>query len=338
MLSLDNLNSHPDNDNNFCTINKIEEARFLFSQGLSSKMISKKIKIRSYDIRLLLKYHNFKLDSIIFSEDKIPEIIEKYLNGSSIQNLSKIYSIHSRKIRKFVDNVFITKRTDMEINKDYFHTIDNSNKAYWLGFIFADGCVYNRNDRWQFMLAISDKDKNHLNHFAKEINFFEHDINTKLNSGSGKYLSEVRIFSSVFCENLFNLGVIPAKSLTCKFPIIPEDYKSDFIRGLFDGDGCILFNEQKKTARFDIVGTKEMLEPIQKHLVEHTKTNILLYKCNKENTKNTWRLIASGRKNTISVLEYLYTNSDLNNRLDRKYNIFMQLKAFSENDRISKSK
>ena len=28
------------------------------------------------------------------------------------------------------------------LNKDYFKNIDNEEKAYWLGFIAADGCIY----------------------------------------------------------------------------------------------------------------------------------------------------------------------------------------------------
>ena len=52
-------------------------------------------------------------------------------------------------------------------NKDYFSVIDNSDKAYWLGFLYADGCInrYYRNEKLKAMnleLTLCDEDKKHL--------------------------------------------------------------------------------------------------------------------------------------------------------------------------------
>lgn len=51
------------------------------------------------------------------------------------------------------------------------------------------------------------------------------------------------------CKDISTLGAIKNKSLTLTFPsddIVPKKFKRDFIRGYFDGDGCIWNGKRKK--------------------------------------------------------------------------------------------
>ena len=41
-------------------------------------------------------------------------------------------------------------------NKDYFNKIDTADKAYWLGFLYADGCVTQNKDHTIIDLSIVD--------------------------------------------------------------------------------------------------------------------------------------------------------------------------------------
>ena len=82
-------------------------------------------------------------------------------------------------------------------NKDYFEKIDTSDKAYWLGFLYADGCInrYYKNDKLKSMtleLGLSYKDKEHLEKFKQcldtNIPIFE-----KINKLNGQEYKSVRI-------------------------------------------------------------------------------------------------------------------------------------------------
>ena len=56
-------------------------------------------------------------------------------------------------------------------NENYFETIDSEDKAYFLGFIFADGCVTNdpKKYRYQLTLKLHSKDVGILEKFIKSI-------------------------------------------------------------------------------------------------------------------------------------------------------------------------
>lgn len=55
-------------------------------------------------------------------------------------------------------------------------------------------------------------------------------------------------FSSVdMCRDLFNLGIPKNKSVSIKFPtFLNEDLIHHFIRGYFDGNGCIWSGKRKR--------------------------------------------------------------------------------------------
>ena len=43
-------------------------------------------------------------------------------------------------------------------NETYFDHIDSESKAYWLGFIYADGCISNNGYRFEVRLSKNDED------------------------------------------------------------------------------------------------------------------------------------------------------------------------------------
>lgn len=132
-------------------------------------------------------------------------------------------------------------------DENYFETIDSSEKAYWLGFIYADGCVYegNNGNSYRLQINLKESDKPHLEKFQESIG-----SSYKIGYNANTKSVSLKINSTKMCKDLINLGVIPRKSLVCTMPNIPYNLKSHFVRGLFDGDGTITMcnNVTKKKA------------------------------------------------------------------------------------------
>lgn len=121
--------------------------------------------------------------------------------------------------------------------------------AYVLGFLYADGDIEDvrKSSRTQY-ITIGSKDKEILESIKVAMGS-EHNINRRIAhefiSPNGKKYERLefyrlRIGSKKMFYDLLKLGLTPRKSLTIKFPNnIPSDCFSHFVRGYFDGDGCI---------------------------------------------------------------------------------------------------
>ena len=77
----------------------------------------------------------------------------------------------------------------------------------------------------------------------------------------------IDLYNPILALDLKNLGLYPNKSLTITFPnetILPKQYIYDFIRGYFDGDGCIMTSETSKhKLQISIIGSKSFIESLK---------------------------------------------------------------------------
>lgn len=196
-------------------------------------------------------------------------------------------------------------------NKEFFKNIDSEEKAYWLGFLYADGCINERAKSQNLELTLCEQDKNHLYKLRQAING-DMPINLKQVKLKGKTFNSYRlqICSTDLCDDLITLGCVPNKSLLLQFPDFLEDelYKH-FIRGYLDGDGCI-----STRCRISICGTYDFLADMQKHFIDKlgvTEVSIL-----SDKRRNHYQYERVG-KNSLKILKYLYEDSKV--YLDRKY-------------------
>ena len=123
------------------------------------------------------------------------------------------------------------------INENYFQEINSPNKAYWLGFCFAD--AYNSGD--ELILELAIKDITHLEKLKIEL-----ESNQIVKSIKNNKYCKIRFGGRILCNHLIKVGCIPNKSLVVEFPELNEIYHKDFIRGIFDGDGCIYVGKKSK--------------------------------------------------------------------------------------------
>jgi intein/homing endonuclease len=197
------------------------------------------------------------------------KLILKDAETIAIRELAKKYNRSVSSMGQFLQRRRIkapladTRRMISTLNENFFSNY-NELSCYWAGFIAADGCIYKN----KLSIKLSINDVNHLKTFAKQIGGYEvkiYDKECSLTINSPQIVNDLK--------NNFN--IIPRKSLTM---IYPHQIKlhNHFIRGYFDGDGCIFNASTKRTKftskpRYTILGTKDMLDNIKNYFDKTSK-------------------------------------------------------------------
>ena len=142
--------------------------------------------------------------------------------------------------------------------------------AYVLGFIYADGSLEDASYLRGKYIRICSVEKGIILRIKKWLDS-EHTITKSFSAWpNGKPVYMLRIGSHKLYYSLTKIGLYPNKSLTITFPQnVPEKYFNDFIRGYFDGDGCVYLEMAKGERQRYIVkklsiiftsGSKKFLE------------------------------------------------------------------------------
>jgi len=206
------------------------------------------------------------------------------------------------------------------LDEKFFENIDTEQKAYWLGFILADGCI----SQDSLVIALASRDKRHLKKFLKDIesNYKIHD-RTCVRTFNGKTKeyreSRIQIGSKKLVQGLLKQGVTPNKSLTAEPIKVKKDLQRHFWRGVFDGDGSIA----KKYFRINLGGTPTICRGflnVINHLSFESNPVIFLDK----ELKNFARFRLNKQRDVLKVLDYLYKDAKV--YLDRKYDLYQKLK------------
>lgn len=159
-------------------------------------------------------------------------------------------------------------------NANYFENIDNEDKAYWLGFIYADGYVRTGiNNRWgQLKIKLSTKDRDHLEVFKKCIDshYEIKDNIEKFKKDGREYISHsstLNVYNLKMVKDLMSIGCVNNKTFKIRMPIIREELYRHFIRGYFDGDGCIyVVKNRPNSFKVTICSNIEFIQDIFNYL------------------------------------------------------------------------
>jgi len=182
-----------------------------------------------------------------------------YLDGKTADEISEIINISGRSIRKWLTSVgvFVPNRTRYN-NINFFSNIDTEEKAYWLGFIYADGSL--SLSQYSLIIRLNKNDDKHL---LKLVNIFGGSLKYYETNHSVSFV----ITSSTLYQDLINDGIEPQKTYsenTWVFSSVPDNLIHHFVRGFFDGDGTITYsNNDLRKCRFGLCGTETFLLKIQ---------------------------------------------------------------------------
>lgn len=257
---------------------------------------------------------------IIWTQDQITYVIENYLQYHNTKDLAVKFKVSTDAIRRLLkkNNIKLLSSQDLgkikrPRNSDYFSEINSFDKAYWLGFLYADG--YNNEKNNLIRINLQESDKEHLRKFLKALNAENFQIKAQSS------ICYINICDKKLSEDLAKQGCYQRKSYTLTFPKnLDKKFYSHFIRGYFDGDGSLYYSirNNHKYFGFHILGTFDMVSNIRNIL---NKDKLALEK----KSEALYSFNISGNKQIYEVMSYLYKGANSSIWLDRKRNKFETL-------------
>lgn len=257
------------------------------------------------------------------------EIIKLYQEGIAANTLKKKFKLQFQDVKTILTEHGITPRTHREsrksykYNENYFEIIDTPEKAYWLGFIYADGFITRKtNGSAVFGLTLAEEEPliklNQCLESNKPIGKYKK-VNG-YNPNSVEY--KLAFCSDKMVSDLEKHGCVERKTFKLKFPNLDEDLIPHFIRGYFDGDGSVFLYIQKANSieyimlGVTICGIKSFLDDLSKHIGFEN----CIYKDKRKET-DCYSIKLASNSRCLRFYHYLYNNAN-NMYLSRKKNKF----------------
>jgi len=247
------------------------------------------------------------------------ELREKYvLQGMSLEEIAKDCGYCHEGIRKLCirhgiplrnrhDISYYGKCRKYHFDEHMFAECNTPEKAYWLGFIMADGAIYKSiRDTWSLTIGIQGRDREHLERFKSYFNL-PHPIASIQQILGNKIFPKcaIRLCSHYLIDDLGRYGIIERKSGQEKIDNIPKPFIRDFIRGYFDGDGGAGINHGNRYITFTSASAR-ILEQISDYIgsaIDRASKII------KKHGNLTWRITYGGNIQVRHIADYLYGGS-----------------------------
>ena len=268
-------------------------------------------------------------NQIVWQDGQKEEIVRLYTEEKmSINKMTKTFGIHYNTVKKILTEFGIPLRSRSESHfKDerqvsIFNKIDTEEKAYWLGFLAADGCISGN----YIIIVLQHKDREHLVKFQNFIqatsvkiqDYFKADT-----KGKQRQYSRFAFASKEMAQDLKAQGIAENKTLILLPPTIPKEFEMDWIRGYFDGDGGLSYSEKNNRWQSYVNSTKEVLFWIREKLELNAKPfNQQHY----GKLDNVWRLHFNGRINVFNAWNKMYKEDKATIFLERKFQLYKKLK------------
>lgn len=262
----------------------------------------------------------------IFTESEIRDIKQLIEEGKTSKNeVARKYNMSPRILNSLIaeHNIKWIKRTGriktLHSNEAYFNKIDSEEKAYWLGFLMADGYVAVSGD---VGISLAIVDEKHLEKFKKAVSFEGNVLRFVSKSGYsvGKEYCRIVIRSRTMKEDLSKHNLVEKKTdILSPPPNLAPELIRHFIRGYVDGDGSIA-GLKRKTYSLKIVGTENILRYIENHLPTIVKGRALETRREGQTVR---QMSISGSDQLRRCLDWLYLDSNV--YLDRKYQKYLEV-------------
>lgn len=217
-----------------------------------------------------------------------------------------------------------------KINHSYFKDIGTEKKAYWLGFLYADGNVMHYKEKgncYVLTLELKYEDKYMLELLKESLEsdrkidecYSEREIQKDSKYKKPKHNARIMFNSKQIFEDLNRYGVVPNKTFKIKeLPQIDKSLLRHFIRGYFDGDGTVYKVTKNQNIKFGFYGTYDFITNMKNTLTQEIELNSV--KVIKQKESNVSFITYSSKNNIIDFYNYIYRDSTI--YLKRKRKIF----------------
>jgi intein-encoded DNA endonuclease-like protein len=240
-------------------------------------------------------------------------MIQKYNDGMSQRDIAKEYGVVPSTVLLIFNKLNVSRHNPYHLwrkynfNMRFFQQINSEEKAYWLGFIVADGNVHNQ----CLSINLSARDEKHLEKFASAIDYdYWKDYRSVKNS------CRIRLHSKDMVADLQQFGIVPKKSSKIVVPKIDDGLYRHFFRGYIDGDGSLCITGKRKVVNASstcfnfLFGLKGWIDNELRDDVGN------IYKASKNKHSTTFLYIVQNKKHVLPFLRRLY--DDCTVALDRK--------------------
>src|SRR6266446_1171781 len=168
-----------------------------------------------------------------WTSEQVHDIIAAYELGESVTSIAARYGTSQQVIGPLLKRHGVRLRPHYEsvrrhtCNYAYFHRVDTEEKAYWLGFLTADGCI-TTGDRVTVHLAAED-----CGHLFK----LKASLGASQTVSRGRRSCSLTICSPEMAADLAAHGLLPHKTFSTRAAHIPSWLARHYWRGVLDGDG-----------------------------------------------------------------------------------------------------
>jgi hypothetical protein len=229
-----------------------------------------------------------------------------------------------RRRAKEVLNLGIDKREqrNYDVDVDFFKE-PNILNCYIAGFIAADGCLYNGQNKHVVSIILNAKDGQLLEEFKRHVRFGgdvdyyttkeDYDRASLVVSGVKQWFNDL--------DKHFNIG--SKKSLTLMPPNLQdENLIKAYIRGLIDGDGWLIpfADYTNNTWVLGLCGTKELLDWVC-NLYDEWVPNTYYKKASPHSYKSIYVYTVSGKRSKDIIKNLLSADTPY---LPRKWEVAMK--------------
>lgn len=251
-------------------------------------------------------------------------LLELEWSGLSIKDIAIKMGCNRNTISRNLKSLGIIRKRVIphpDLKIDFFKEINTKEKAYYLGFLYADG--YITQDCKSLVLALSKKDTQELEKFCDIIGVNRLKIKNRTHKQGSQSIS-IKIYSPEFVKHIINHGCVNAKSKIIRLPNLKtKEIMLSFIMGYYDGDG--IMNDAAICS-----GSFEFLIDIKKYLN-------LPFEVKKKLNVYTLRIGAECKRELIKNYPYGFLRKQSNFKND-KANKLNGVNPYSKISKISVNK
>lgn len=302
-----------------------------YLSGNSLKQVEKKLGINSVTAYNILRRYSIPLRTRggIDPIDKT-WVAQQYKSGMTMQEIADAHNVSTGAIKLYLNEQGVKRRTRNEhynpnLQHDFFSQIDTERKAYFLGYLITDGCVYppdpkNNRPYPTITMQLHHKDSYILQEFLNSVGSSSHISHSPMRNHD-----RVAVVSSQMAHDLKQYGVVPRKTWETYLTILKDpNMMPHFVRGLIDGDGWISCYkcQTKWVHNIGFCGNPGLVIGLHAYLIQtlHLKETGFTVR------PNCLHSIKWANQNDMYTLgEWLYKDATI--FLSRKFEVYQKFKA-----------